>query len=173
VSGQRLRAALAGATLLVAAATGCGIRATSSRPFPTVSGLPVGSPNSAAPTSSPGCGDLSTQAEISQCFTEVANSSKAKLDELLAELKSYLGEARFAPLNVIQLQWQQYRDDECDFEAHHDGGSGSIAGSVFATCVDTITRERIDQLKLLLCEGGGLTGECKQSRRYDQFGMQR
>ena len=106
-----------------------------------------------------------TQREMGLCAARAAQSADAKLESLLEELGSKLGQKEGAQLVSVQTRWAELRDLDCDWERSFFLG-GSAAPLVYAKCLKARTDERIDRLKILLCEGAGMTGPCAASEKY-------
>lgn len=132
------------------------------------SATPAATTAAAAPTVPPAspCGNATSQTEMNACYAREAEAATARLDSLMTSLGSSLGVERAASLRQVQASWMAYRDGQCAWEGAAAEG-GSIAPTVVATCRAREARERIDELQIHLCEGGGMTGECAASRRYD------
>ena len=113
------------------------------------------------------CGALAQQQAMNACSAERARRSAALLDSLIQDLRGHLEQAQFAQLLSVQRDWTQYRDGHCKWQAHFAEG-GSIQPTEYATCIDALTWNRIDELKLNLCEGNGMTGACTASAKYDR-----
>lgn len=65
----------------------------------------------------------------------------------------------------VQEKWRAYRSAHCAWQAPTEE-SVSIRPTLEATCMTSLTWDRIDELNVNLCERRGLTGECEASRRY-------
>ena len=113
------------------------------------------------------CGALSQQQPMNVCVAERARRSSALLDSLIQDLRGHLNPTEYAQLLNVQHTWAEYRDSHCKWQAHFFEG-GSIQPTQYATCVDALTWNRIDELKVDLCEGYGMTGDCRPSARYDR-----
>jgi uncharacterized protein YecT (DUF1311 family) len=114
----------------------------------------------------PNCGALPQQ-PMNRCFAAEASRVSALVEALLREIRPRLEETERTALEKAQVTWVQYRDAHCDWSASLFEG-GSIQPTIHATCVIDLTWERIDKLKLMLCEGQGLNGACAASLRYDR-----
>jgi len=101
------------------------------------------------------------------CAQQVAARSNERLRSLLADLRTRLDSSRFGQLSRVQAQWQAYRKAHCDWEGEGFAG-GSVAPAVVSNCFAAVTEARIEELKIHLCEGEGMTGECAPSHRYDR-----
>jgi len=106
-----------------------------------------------------------------------AASSKRETDDvqrmmgaLLTEVEETLEPAETERLESVQAKWRDYRDGHCQWQAAFSEG-GSIQPTLYSTCITDLTLRRIEELKINLCEGQGMTGPCEASRRYDRPGL--
>ena len=106
-----------------------------------------------------------SQLEMNTCASLAAQAAAAKLAKLVNDLEAKLAPSGRDEFRKIQAQWQVYRDRDCSWERDMFSG-GSVAPMVFGYCAEARTKERIGRLKLLLCEGAGMTGPCDASRKY-------
>ncbi len=106
-----------------------------------------------------------TQSAMNECSYKWAQQDQVKLDALLKELGAVLEKSELARLVSVQKAWVGYREAHCAWQASFFEG-GSIQPSQRSACLSLLTWNRIDELKVNLCEGNGLTGECVASRRY-------
>ena len=90
----------------------------------------------------------------------------APLAKLQTELKAVVPAETWAAFQTAQRSWERYARADCDWKRSLSDG-GSVGASLFARCMTAKQRARINELKLLLCEGYGLTGACEASARYD------
>jgi uncharacterized protein YecT (DUF1311 family) len=88
-----------------------------------------------------------------------------RLAALLAELDGGLESHERQALAEVQARWAELRDLDCKWERSFFE-KGSVAPLVYASCIATQTEQRIDRLRLFLCEGAGMTGPCEASRKY-------
>jgi hypothetical protein len=116
-----------------------------------------------APPQTPSAATSMVQTQQSE--VERLAASQQKLSALLRELDTTLPPDFSRRLHDTQLRWDTLAHDECTWQSDLSGG-GSMSTLVRATCLDRRVRERIDWLKLFLCEGYGSTGECAASKRY-------
>jgi uncharacterized protein YecT (DUF1311 family) len=100
------------------------------------------------------------------CLAAAADSLRKRLDTLLAELQRKLPTSRYSQLKVAQGRWSQYLVAHCKWE-YGTAQGGTMASIMESGCEADLTADRIAELKVHLCEGEGLTGPCKASRRYD------
>jgi hypothetical protein len=91
--------------------------------------------------------------------------SQQKLDTLVDELAATLPPDSAQPLRQLESRWNALARDDCAWQRDLSGG-GSMSSLVYASCLDARIHERINRLKILLCEGYGSTGECSASKRY-------
>lgn len=121
------------------------------------------------------CDTLMGQQPMNSCYALQTMHSLALLDTLVGELHKKLDSgvyqrlepAQAAQLLVVQEKWKLYRDAHCKWQAQFAAG-GSIQPTDYANCLNDLTWNRIDELKLDLCEGEGMTGACDASSRYDR-----
>ena len=93
-------------------------------------------------------------------------AAPAALAKLQTELKAVVPAENWAAFQATQRSWERYARADCDWRrALSDGGS--VGASLYGRCMMAKQRARINELKLLLCEGYGLTGACEASARYD------
>jgi uncharacterized protein YecT (DUF1311 family) len=106
-----------------------------------------------------------TQLEMNTCAGRAAEAASAKLARLVKELEPKLDPQARDEFRNIQAQWNEYRHRDCNWERDMFG-RGSVAPMVYGYCSAARTSERIERLKILLCEGAGVTGPCEASRKY-------
>lgn len=107
----------------------------------------------------------STQYEMNVCAARAASEASDKLDALIAELNSTLEPAERSAFEEIQALWVDFRERQCRWQVSFFEG-GSIQPMLYSHCLEARTAERIDSLKILLCEGRGMTGPCDASGKY-------
>lgn len=103
--------------------------------------------------------------DMNMCFGSIYLARVQKLKDLVNELDS-------APIAVEHKQflqsekaWETYSSDFCKwFDGFWLGGS--IRGVMASTCLINQYDQRINNLRLFLCEDHGLSGECEASLRY-------
>jgi uncharacterized protein YecT (DUF1311 family) len=88
-----------------------------------------------------------------------------KLDRLVRELRKTTANDTSSELRDLQRRWRRLASDDCSWQSKFAQG-GSLAPLVYSSCMETQLGARIQQLKPLLCEGGGMTGSCAASKRY-------
>lgn len=153
--------------LLMAVATGCipssnvsgaSPTATQAAPTPTVSatlaepdaGADNVAPNEARPdevvAQAPDCASPQTQADINQCAAKSAEVADDKLNEVYQQLKTTLTANEQKLLTDAQLAWIEFRDKNCAFSSGRFEG-GSIAPTVYSTCIERTTQQRTEELQ--------------------------
>ena len=115
------------------------------------------------------CDDAANQTLMNECYAREAKRDGELLDDLLKELGNEIEAAERDGLEEVQSNWVKYRDAHCHWQASFFEG-GSIQPTIYSSCISAVTWNRIEELKLNLCEGRGMTGPCDASRRYDRRG---
>jgi len=116
----------------------------------------------AAPT--PDCGDMATQTDMNICFANAARQSQQLLDTLFQELNAKIEPQQRRALASVQATRAEYRRAHCDWQAAFFD-DGSVGPAIRSICYEALTRKRLDELKIDLCEGAGMPGECDALRR--------
>ena len=93
-------------------------------------------------------------------------AATAALAQLQTELQAVVPAETWATFQTTQRSWEGYARADCDWKRSLSDG-GSVGASLYGRCMTAKARVRINELKLLLCEGYGLTGACEASARYD------
>lgn len=111
-----------------------------------------------------------SQADASTCAARDAEGERARLQRLLQDLRKKFTagrqERQWQRLETLQKEWDQFARDDCNWESGFAQG-GSMQSMVTSMCMANATANRIDRLRIFLCEGGGATGECKESQAYE------
>ncbi|MDQ2693854.1 MAG: DUF1311 domain-containing protein [Pseudomonadota bacterium] len=87
------------------------------------------------------------------------------LQRLLGELESTLPPPAWSALKAAQERWEQFTASDCAWQRGMFE-DGSAAGLVQGQCLEAHVGQRIEDLKLFLCEGYGMTGPCEASEKY-------
>ncbi len=128
-------------------------------------------PSAARGDTDPDCSEGGrTQREINFCADRARLAPEKRLDALLDALAAKLTPAERKALEAVQRQWEAYRDAHCAWMAGFVEG-GSILPTVRAYCLQSGIEDRIEELKIVLCDGPGLHGECEASHRFDRPGV--
>jgi hypothetical protein len=88
--------------------------------------------------------------------------------QLLVEIKAVLPPDSWPAFERTQRLWQDYAKADCEWKRSLLDG-GSAGGPLFGRCMTSKTKARAVEIKLLLCEGFGLTGACPESARFDKL----
>ena len=102
---------------------------------------------------------------MNKCASDAANTTHDRLDALLDELQSHMDMAQYQELTSIQEKWEQTVKEHCQWEADFFT-SASSQPMWLAGCLEKQYRQRIDVLRVDLCEGHGMTGECAAATKY-------
>ena len=108
-----------------------------------------------------------TQAELNDCAGQKTRATYEKLESLITELQGHMDDSQYTMLLNIEENWEKAIVEHCKWEANFFAG-GSIQPLQFAECLNQQYLNRIDELRLNLCEGNGMTGECEESLNYKE-----
>jgi uncharacterized protein YecT (DUF1311 family) len=101
----------------------------------------------------PICTNPQTQLDLNQCADLRAKAIDKRLHQVYQQVRAkYKGSENEKLLSNAQLDWINYRDSACTFSISRFKG-GSIAPLVFSSCVEKMTKQRIDELETYLKEG--------------------
>jgi uncharacterized protein YecT (DUF1311 family) len=106
-----------------------------------------------------------TQREMNACAGSKASEATEKLTRLMGELKDTLDDKKWNELQHLQEQWEQFKDENCQWEADFFEG-GSVQPMMYAGCLEDYNLQRIKQLKYFLCDGAVMAGPCPASNKY-------
>jgi uncharacterized protein YecT (DUF1311 family) len=107
---------------------------------------------------------------MNECNRREADVVQQLLGALLTDVGNTLDAGEMKQLQDVQVEWRDYRDAHCQWQAAFFEG-GSIQPTVHSGCLIDLTWNRIQELKINLCEGNGMTGPCEASSRYDRPGQ--
>lgn len=110
-----------------------------------------------------------SQTEMNICAGRDAETQQQKLQNLVGDLRDKLAAkepTQWARLEANQKNWLDFVEQDCEWEATFSD-AGSIRPLVHARCLSGAIAQRIARLRIFLCEGEGLTGECAASRKYE------
>ncbi|WP_048645689.1 lysozyme inhibitor LprI family protein [Nitratireductor soli] len=105
------------------------------------------------------CGDLTNQTDMNICAGKAYKASDAELNKVYRKIQARLkDDADTAKLLVsTQKAWIGFRDAECKFSSSGVEG-GSVYPFVSSSCLDAMTKSRIEDLKVYLdCEEGDMS----------------
>jgi uncharacterized protein YecT (DUF1311 family) len=86
--------------------------------------------------------------EIHNCIGEEYERQDALLNSYYKTLMAQLNDERKIALRDAQRAWVSYRDANCGFYAHPDGGT--LATISAASCGLKLTAERAEEVRLLV-----------------------
>ncbi|MBD2451819.1 lysozyme inhibitor LprI family protein [Nostoc sp. FACHB-152] len=91
------------------------------------------------------CNEAQTQLEINNCAHLSYQNADKKLNRAYKQLLPKLSKSRQQKLIAAQLAWIKFRDASCEFERSQYEG-GSIAPTIYSTCLEAVTKQRTQQL---------------------------
>ncbi|MBD2460012.1 DUF1311 domain-containing protein [Oscillatoria sp. FACHB-1407] len=92
------------------------------------------------------CTNPQTQLEINECAAKSAEVADEKLNEVYQQLKATLSPNQEKLLTDAQLAWIEFRDKNCEFARGRFEG-GSIAPTVYSSCIERVTQQRTEELQ--------------------------
>ncbi|QKQ76886.1 lysozyme inhibitor LprI family protein [Nostoc sp. TCL240-02] len=95
------------------------------------------------------CNNPQTQAAINECAKSSYQNADKKLNRAYQQLLPTLEKSRKQKLIAAQLAWVKFRDTNCEFERSKYEG-GSIAPSIYAGCLENLTKLRTQELQQYL-----------------------
>ena len=113
-----------------------------------------------------------SQADASTCAARDAENERARLQRLMQDLRRKFTASRqerqWQRLESLQKDWDQFTRSDCNWETGFAEG-GSMQPVINSLCMANATANRIERLRIFLCDNAGATGECKEAQAY---GMQ-
>ena len=113
------------------------------------------------------CQAAMTQFEINYCSHLKRSEKLSKLNSLISDLQGYMDESQYASLVEIEVNWQKVAIEHCQWQADFFS-TGSVRPMWLEGCLAQQYSQRVDSLRMNLCEGNGMTGECKESLSYKE-----
>lgn len=95
-----------------------------------------------------------TQAEMNQTAAQGYYKADAELNKVYKILMLKLDEKGKSMLIKAENDWIKYRDSHCGFEASFYEG-GSMQPMIYSSCLESVTKDRIKELKEALKEFSG------------------
>lgn len=93
------------------------------------------------------CKSPQTQVEINRCASLFAKVADQKLNQVYQKLRSKLKGSQQEQLLIDSEQaWIKFRDTNCVFEQSRYQG-GSIAPSIYSSCMEQMTNQRTEELE--------------------------
>jgi uncharacterized protein YecT (DUF1311 family) len=102
------------------------------------------------------CSKAADQSTMNSCANQAYKKSDRALNDIYNQIQHRLKDdpGTGKKLTAAQKAWIQFRDSECNFAASGVAG-GSIAPMIQSECADSLTQDRIKQLKTYLnCQEG-------------------
>jgi uncharacterized protein YecT (DUF1311 family) len=98
------------------------------------------------------CNDAQSQAQMNACASLSATNSDKKLNLIYQQIKSRLNNFQ-QKKSLVETQriWIKFRDSQCAFEKSFYSG-GSIAPTIYYSCLSELTEQRNKQLQNILNE---------------------
>lgn len=90
-----------------------------------------------------------TQTEMNQATSAEYKKADKELNLVYGQLVKKMDATQKAGLIEVEKAWIKYRDLQCKFAAQKYEG-GSIYSSIFDSAMTTMTKQRVEELKLLL-----------------------
>lgn len=84
---------------------------------------------------------------MTQCAQQNYQLSDQALNQVYQDLRATLSSAEQTQLEAAETAWLSFRDANCAFERNRFE-TGSIAPMIAASCLEQLTDERIDDLRL-------------------------
>jgi uncharacterized protein YecT (DUF1311 family) len=92
------------------------------------------------------CSHVSSQSEMTLCWTKEHKAADTKLNQVYRQLVSMLGGEEKLELKKAQTAWLKYRDANCEFAANQYKG-GSMRPMIYAICLAEMTINRTTELR--------------------------
>lgn len=98
------------------------------------------------------CNTAQTQSQINFCAAEQARVADRRLNQVYQQaIAKFKGTPTETQLVDAQLAWIKFRDASCAFERDRFKG-GSIAPTIYSSCVGRLTQQRTKDLEDYLSE---------------------
>ncbi|CAN7685575.1 lysozyme inhibitor LprI family protein [Rhizobium rhizogenes] len=105
------------------------------------------------------CGDITNQTDMNICAGKAYAKSDAELNVLYKQIEARLKDDADTKKLLVSAQkaWIGYRDAECNFSSSTVTG-GTVYPFISSTCLDGMTKSRIEDLKgYLKCPEGDMS----------------
>ena len=110
-----------------------------------------------------------SQADASTCAARDAEAERARLQRLLQDLRRKFTagrqERQWQRLESLQKDWEQFTRSDCNWETGFAEGA-SMQPMINSLCMANATANRIERLRIFLCDNAGAAGECKEAQAY-------
>ncbi|HLA55534.1 MAG TPA: lysozyme inhibitor LprI family protein [Flavobacterium sp.] len=87
-----------------------------------------------------------TQLEMNKAADAEYKKADAELNKVYRQLVEMLDKNGKQMLIIAEKDWLKFRDSHCRFNASQFDG-GSIEPLIYSTCLEELTRRRIDEIK--------------------------
>ncbi|MGP8270223.1 MAG: lysozyme inhibitor LprI family protein [Terracidiphilus sp.] len=94
------------------------------------------------------CQEAGSGAETTACFYQAYKASDAELNQIYSRILTVVDGDNLANLREVQRLWIQFRDANCSAEYELYRG-GSAAPMVKFACLEAVTRDRTEELKVM------------------------
>ncbi len=94
------------------------------------------------------CQGPSSGAEETDCLASALKKSDSQLNQTYLRVQSVVDGDELLKLRVAQRLWMQFRDANCEAE-HELYSGGSAASMVKLACLEAVTRQRTEELKIM------------------------
>lgn len=108
-----------------------------------------------------------TQYAINICAGQQFTSITNKLHSLILELNPHMKTSQYDLLLKAQESWEKATDDFCIWDSSYFDG-GTAKGSINVGCLISEYRERINDLRIYLCNDEGYFEECAASLKFKE-----
>lgn len=100
-----------------------------------------------------------TQSEITMCSLQSTEKSEDKLTALEINIQHSLDIPQRELFTQAQISWRSMAENDCMIQRNFYAG-GSIAPSVYNSCMESRIEQRIKQINYFLCPSWWMKGEC-------------
>jgi uncharacterized protein YecT (DUF1311 family) len=101
-----------------------------------------------------------TQIDITMCSKDKALAMDQNLNTLVDKIDQTLELSQREWFNQSQLSWRTMAENDCLIQRSFYEG-GSIAPSIYNSCMELRTEQRIEQIKYFLCPNFWMKGVCE------------
>jgi uncharacterized protein YecT (DUF1311 family) len=109
------------------------------------------------------------QTDANTCAAKDAENERARLQRLLQDLRRKFiasrQEGQWLRLETLEKEWEQFARNDCNWETGFSDGA-SMQPVINSLCMANATANRVERLRIFLCDKAGMAGECKESKAY-------
>jgi uncharacterized protein YecT (DUF1311 family) len=110
------------------------------------------------------------QTDANTCAAKDAENERARLQRLLQDLRRKFiasrQEGQWLRLETLEKEWEQFARNDCNWETGFSDGA-SMQPVINSLCMANATANRVERLRIFLCDKAGAAGECKEARAYE------